>query len=118
MWEDIVTWLLGLGDQYGVDPLVYAVVYVGALPFMLLSLAWLVRRLRRGQPIVIPLASAIFFFLAPNLYIVLAGRDLPTGVYAVLVVLTVIGAITTWRRVRERVHRGARYGNSRGQRGV
>ena len=66
----IVNWLLGLGEQYGVDPLVYAMIYVGALPFMLLWLAWLVRRLRRGQPIILPLASAIFFFLAPTLYIV------------------------------------------------
>lgn len=100
-----MAWLLRLGDDYGVDPLTYAVIYVGALPFFLLSIAWLVRTLRRRGSIVVPLLSTGFFFLAPTLYIFVAGRDLPAWVYALLVALAAIGAVMTLRRVRADLRR-------------
>ncbi len=100
MVGEAVEWLLRLGDDYGVDPLVYALIWVGSLPLLLLSLAWLVRALRRRQSAVPALGLAAFFFLAPTLYVLLAGRNLPGWVYALLVGLAVVGAITTIRRVR------------------
>ena len=49
MWEDLVAWLLSLGDEYGVDTLVYAVIYVGAAPLFFGSVAWLVNRLQEPR---------------------------------------------------------------------
>ena len=103
MWEDIVAWLLSLGDEYGVDPVVYAVIYIGALPFFIGSVAWLVRTIRRRGPIGLPLLSTAVFFSLPTLYVFLAGRNLPQWVYVVLVGLAVVGAVITVRRVREQV---------------
>jgi hypothetical protein len=104
-WDEALEWLLGLGDDFGVDPVVYAVIYVGALPFFLLSLGWLVRTLRRRGPITPPLLSTVLFFLAPTLYVFVAGRNLPAWVYVLLVALTLVGAAVTLRRVRARVQR-------------
>jgi peptidoglycan/LPS O-acetylase OafA/YrhL len=100
---EVIDWILRLGDDYGVDPLVYAVIWVGSLPFFLLSLGWLVQRLRRRAEFVLPLAVTSFFFLAPTLYVFAAGRDLPAWVYALLVGLAVIGAVSTTRRIRRRL---------------
>ena len=103
MWEDLLAWLQSLGDEYGVDPVVYAVIYVGAAPFFIASLVWLVRTLRRHGPIGLPLLSTAFFFIAPTLYVLVAGRDLPPWVYAVLIGLAVLGVVMTVRKIREQL---------------
>ena len=108
MWENFVAWLLSLGDAYGVDPVVYAAIYVGAAPFFFGSVAWLVRSLRRREPIGVALLSTAFFFSAPTLYVFWAGRNLPPWVYAVLIVLAAIGAGMTVRAVREQLRRSGR----------
>lgn len=100
MWEDLLAWLMSLGDAYGVDPIVYAVIYVGAAPFFFGSVAWLVRTLRRRGPIGLPALSTAFFFSAPTLYVFVAGRNLPPWVYGVLIGLAVLGAVMTIRKIR------------------
>lgn len=108
MWEDLGGWLTSLGDEYGVDPIVYAVIYVGAAPLFFGSVAWLVNRLRKREPIGLPVLSTAFFFSLPTLYVLWAGRNLPAGVYAVLVGLAVIGAAMTLRAIREQLRRSGR----------
>jgi hypothetical protein len=100
MLDSLVDWLASLGPQYGVDPVVYAVLYVGSAPFFFGSLAWLIRRIRRHGPWGAPAASTAFFFSLPTLYVVLAGRNLPWWAWAILAVLTVIGAVTVIGRIR------------------
>ncbi|HUF06367.1 MAG TPA: hypothetical protein VMP86_03150 [Candidatus Binatia bacterium] len=102
---EAIDWVLRLGDEYGVDPLVYALIWVGSLPLFLLSLGWLVRSLRRREPLMPSLISTAFFFLAPTLYVFAAGRDLPAWVYVVLIALAIIGAVATTRKVRARLRR-------------
>lgn len=104
--QDAIDWLLRLGEEHGVDPVVYAVIWVGALPPFLLSVAWLVRSLRRREPVVLPLVATAFFFSAPTLYVFIAGRNLPPWVYLLLGGLAVIGAIHTARSVRRRAAAG------------
>ena len=98
--DGLIDWLGSLGEQYGVDPVVYAVLYVGAAPFFFISLGWLINRLRRHEPWAVPAASTTFFFILPTLYVVLAGRNLPWWTWAVLVGLTVLGAVSAIRRIR------------------
>ena len=47
MWEAFTEWFFSLGDQYGVNPIIFGSIYVGAIPFFTLSVGWLVRNLRR-----------------------------------------------------------------------
>jgi peptidoglycan/LPS O-acetylase OafA/YrhL len=103
--EDVTGWLGGLSEGYGVDPLIYAILYVGSAPFFFGSLAWLIGRLRRRGSILLPALSTILFFSLPTLYVFVAGRNLPWWIYAVLVVLAVLGAIAAIRRVRAALQR-------------
>ncbi len=41
--ETIRIWFMSLGEQYGVDPIIFGVIYVGAIPFFTLSIGWLVK---------------------------------------------------------------------------
>jgi peptidoglycan/LPS O-acetylase OafA/YrhL len=105
VWDDLVGWLGGLGDEYGVDPLVYAVLYVASAPLFFGSLAWLIRRLRRREEWLVPGASTALFFSLPTLYVVVAGRDLPWWIYAVLIGVAALGLVGAMRRVRSALRR-------------
>jgi len=103
MWDDLTTWLMSLGDEYGVDPVVYAVIYVASAPLFFGSMAWLIRSLRRGTSFVLPAISTAFFFSAPTIYVFIAGRNLPSWVYALLIGLAIFGSISAVRRIRARL---------------
>ncbi|MCV0402447.1 MAG: hypothetical protein K5924_01925 [Chloroflexi bacterium] len=103
MWSELLEWLGGLGREYGVDPLVYAILYVGSAPLFFGSLAWLIRRARRRQHMLLPGASAALFFSLPTLYVIVAGRGLPWLVYAILAAFAAVGAVPAIRRVRDAV---------------
>lgn len=98
-WHD---WFFGLGARYGVDPVVFGAIYVGAIPFFLLSIAWLVRRLRAGESIVLPVLCAGLCFVSAYLYLAIVGHDIPVWVWAVLVLLVSYGAFSTARDVRRK----------------
>ena len=108
MWADLVEWLGTLGDEYGVDPLVYAILYVGSAPFFFGSLAWLIHRLRRRGDVLIPALSTAVFFSLPTLYVVVAGRNLPWWAYGLLAALTILGAVSAIGRVRSALRRSGK----------
>lgn len=96
-------WFLGLGEQYGVNPLIFGSIYVGAIPFFTLSLGWLVKNYRKGKNIAIPALSTTFFFISAYLYLIVAGKNVPWWVYGVVVLLVAGGAYSTVKKIRSRV---------------
>ena len=96
-------WFLGLGAQYGVNPYIFGVIYVGAIPFFLASIGWLVKRRRSGRSIVLPVLCAGFCFVSAYLYLAIAGRNIPIWVWGFLAVLIVYGVWSTVRDVRRKV---------------
>lgn len=103
MLDALTDWFLGLGAQYGVNPLVFGAIYVGAIPFFSLSVAWLVRNARTGRGVAVPALAAGFFFVSAYLYLIVAGRNVPVWVYAVIVLLVGGGAVQAVRSVRAKV---------------
>lgn len=95
-------WFFGLGARYGVDPIVFGAIYIGAIPFFLLSIGWLVGRLRAGRSIVVPLLCAGFCFVSAYLYLAILGHDIPVWVWAALALLVGYGLVSTIRDVRRR----------------
>ncbi len=99
-FQALQDWFLGLGAQYGVNPILFGAIYVGAIPFFTLSIAWLVRNLRQKKPIVLPTLSAGFFFVSAYLYLIIAGRNIPLWVYGFIAVMIAYGVWATVRKVR------------------
>ena len=81
MLQALQDWFFGLGAEYGVNPLVFGLIYVGAIPFFAASIAWLVRNLRRGRPIALPAMCALFCFVSAYLYLAVAGKNIPTWIW-------------------------------------
>lgn len=98
----ITDWLLGLGAEYGVNPIIFAAIYVGAIPFFTLSIAWLVNNVRSGKPTPLPILSAGFFFVSAYIYLLIAGQNIPLWVYAIIVALLIYGAYSTYQKVKKK----------------
>jgi len=108
MWEFVQAWFLDLGARYGVNPVLFGAIYVGEIPFFTLSVAWVVRNLRRGGSIVVPALAASFFFVSAYLYLLVAGRNIPWWVYGVLAAMVAVGARSAVRKIRARASSPAR----------
>ncbi|MDE0933228.1 MAG: hypothetical protein OSA47_06435 [Novosphingopyxis baekryungensis] len=106
MWQATKDWFLSLGENYGVDPLIFGIIYVGAIPFFLLSIAWLVRNKRAGKPIVLPVLSAGVFFVSAYVYLAIVGRNIPVWVWFFLGAMIVYGVWSTVRDIRKKIALG------------
>ena len=102
-WSAIVDWFLSLGEKYNVNPIIFGSIYIGAIPFFSLSIAWLVRNKKQKKPIVLPLLSAGFFFISAYLYLILVGKNVPLWVYGFVAVLVVFGIISTVKKIKAQV---------------
>ena len=100
MWETIKDWFFSLGPKYGVNPIIFGSIYVGAIPFFTLSIAWLIRNLRQKKSIVLPLLAASFCFVSAYLYLIIAGKNIPSWVYVFLGAMVIYGVISTVSKVR------------------
>ena len=103
MLESINQWFLSLGSEYGVNPYVFGAIYVGAIPFFILSIGWLVRRAKAGKSTVLPTMSAGFFFVSAYLYLAVAGRNIPVWAWVFLAALIVYGAWSSIRDTRKKI---------------
>ena len=102
MLATLTTWFNSLGESYGVDPLVFGAIYIGAIPFFLLSVGWLVRRRRAGRPTLAPMLCAGFFFVSAYLYLAVVGRNIPTWVWIFVAALIGYGAWSAVRDIRRK----------------
>ena len=81
MWDTFQHWFLGLGTKYGVDPIVFGSIYVGAIPLFMLSIGWLIRNLRQKKSVVLPVLAASCCFVSAYVYLIFAGKNIPVWVY-------------------------------------
>jgi hypothetical protein len=91
-------WVMGLGAQYGVNPVIFGAIYVGAIPFFLLFTGWAIKRLRAGQPAVPQILAAGLCFVSAYLYLAIVGRGIPLWVWGFLGALIGYGA---WSAIRD-----------------
>mgnify|MGYP007083799237 CR=1 FL=1 len=103
MWQSVKEWFLSLGTDYGVDPLIFGIIYVGAIPFFLASIAWLVRNRRAHKPILLPVLSSGLFFVSAYVYLAIAGRNIPVWVWFFMGAMVLYGIWSTVRDVRKKI---------------
>ncbi len=103
MLQSINDWFLSLGAEYGVNPYVFGAIYIGAIPFFLASVGWLVRNAKSGKSTLLPTLFAGFFFISAYLYLAVVGRNIPVWVWIVLAALVIYGAVSTVRDTRAKI---------------
>ncbi|WP_271077682.1 hypothetical protein [Aurantiacibacter sp. MUD61] len=103
MLESISDWFLSLGATYGVNPWIFGAIYVGAIPFFLASVGWIVKNARAGKSTLLPTMLAGFFFVSAYLYLAIVGQNIPVWVWIFLAVLVIYGAISQVRQTRRKI---------------
>jgi len=107
LWPALKEWFFGLGEQYGVNPIIFGSISVGAIPFFWASVAWLVHNLRRGKSPFLPVVATSLCVLSAYIYLFIAGENLPLWVYALVVGLIGYSAYSTVTSVRQKVNADA-----------
>lgn len=97
-------WFLTLGETYGVNPVIFGSIYVGAIPLFTLSIAWIIRNYRIDKSVVLPTLSAGFFFLSAYLYLFIVGKNVPWWVYAAVALMVIYGSYSSFLKVRRRIN--------------
>ncbi len=90
-------------DTYGVDPIIFLVLYFACVPVWYYSLFRTIRAVatRRGNAIM--LWSAVFLAsnVIPFVYVMLFGRNIPWWVYGLIAILIGMGSFSLVRKIRE-----------------
>ena len=101
-------WFWGLGNQYGVNPIVFGSIYVGAMPLFTLLIAWLIKSKRDRKSLF--LANDFLWILVHliYLYLFIAGTNVPNipwWVYSLALGLVAYAATATFRKVRAKLEK-------------
>ena len=104
LWRHITE----IGAHYGVNPVLFAVLYLAHHPLFWGTMAWLAARVRRKQPTAGVVALGVFFWFLPYTYVFVFGRGLPWWVYALAVIVIAVGGMHAVREIRRRLALGAK----------
>lgn len=96
-------WVMALGAQYGVNPLIFAIIYVGAIPFFLFFTGLAIKRVRNKQGAVLPITAAGLCFVSAYLYLAIAGRGIPVWVWVFLGAVIAYGAWGAVKNFRKKL---------------
>ncbi len=101
-WASFQDWFLSLGANYGVNPFIFGGIYLGAIPFFILSIGWLVRRQRAKKSITVPAMCAGACFVSAYVYLAIAGRNIPIWVWMFIAALIAYGIWSTLRDIKRK----------------
>jgi hypothetical protein len=89
-------------DIYGVNPFVFLIIYLVCVPFFYYSLFRMLRALAKKLGMEIMLWSAIFLCanVAPFLYVLFFGRNIPWWVYGIIAILIGQGVLSLVIKLR------------------
>jgi fatty acid desaturase len=90
-------------DQYGVNPAIFLVIYLISVPFFYYSLFRVVQALarKRGKEAVVWDAVFLCATIAPFMYVLFFGRNLPWWVYGIIALLMGYGIFSLIRKLRD-----------------
>ncbi len=106
MSEFVLDWInsvmRGARENYHVDPIVFLVIFLASAPVFYYSLFRMIRALARHARTEIAFWSTVFLcaVVAPFLYVLLFGRNLPWWVYAIIGLLIAQGVLSLIVKLR------------------
>ena len=98
----IYEWFMGLGEPYGVDPVIFGSIYVGAIPFFWVAIAWLVYNIRHNKPVTGPVIMACGCAISAYVYLIIVGENVPLWVYGLIAAIIVYAIYSTLKKVKKK----------------
>jgi hypothetical protein len=88
--------------NYGVNPVVFLVIYVVSVPFFYYSIVRMVKAAAQRRPNEVMIWSTVFLAstAAPFLYVLFFGHNLPWWVYVIIGLLLAQGVFSLVRRLK------------------
>lgn len=102
-FEVIKEWFYSLSEDYNVNPIIFGAIYVGAIPFFTIGVAWIVKNLRNKKSIVIPALFTGLCFTSAYIYLILVGDNVPSWVYWFVGGLVFLGVWSTYKKVQDQL---------------
>lgn len=101
--EQFYEWFMGLGEPYGVNPLVFGVIYIGAIPFFWIAISWLVLNIRRKRSVAGPVLMACGCAVSAYVYLIIAGENVPLWVYGLIAAVITYAVFTVLKKVNRKI---------------
>jgi hypothetical protein len=104
MWEAFKNYYISIGNKYHVDPVIFLGIHVVATPIFIFAVAWLVKRYKKKQSIILPAITSVFIFNAANIYLVLFGKNIPWYIYSILAITTIITGYFSFLKIKKKLN--------------
>lgn len=101
-WQQVFEWFISLGEPYGVNPVIFGSIYVGAVPFFWLAIAWLVRNIRRKRSVTGPVLMACSCAVSAYVYLIIVGENVPLWVYGLIIAIIIYALYSVARKVKSK----------------
>jgi hypothetical protein len=86
-----------------VDPVVFGLIYVGAVPFFWVAISWLVYNVRRKRPVTAPVMMACCCAVSAYVYLIIAGENVPFWVYGFIAAIIIYAIYATLKKVNRKI---------------
>jgi hypothetical protein len=103
LWEAVKDYYISLGENYKVNPVIFLVIHVIATPLFIANVGWIVRNYRAKKSLVLPVIISTLIFNAANIYLVIAGKNIPLWIYAILIITTIISGYFSIKKVKKKL---------------
>jgi len=90
---EIVNWIYSFGADYGVNPLIFALLYFGTIPLSLLCFRRLVLNIAARKPWFWQAFGMFICFIGTYIYLFLAGKNIPTWVWYLVIIVMIASAL-------------------------
>ena len=104
MWQAIKQYYTILGQKYHVDPVIFVGIHVIATPLFLAAVAWILYNHKKGKSILLPALTAALVFNAANIYLIIAGRNVPFWIYLIIGITTIVSSYFSIRKIQKKIH--------------
>ncbi|MDZ7658997.1 hypothetical protein [Fodinibius sp.] len=100
--NQLYDWFMSLGEPYGVNPIIFGSIYVGAIPFFWVAMWWLVKNIRNNRSVAGPVLMACCCAVSSYVYLIFVGENVPYWVYGLIVAIIVYAIYSTLQSVKKK----------------
>ena len=103
MWEAIKEYYITIGNKFHVDPVLFLGIHVVATPLFIFASAWVVKKYKKKQSVILPAITSVFIFNAANIYLILFGKNIPWFIYFILAITSIITGYFSYVKIKNKL---------------
>ena len=103
MWKEVKEYYITIGNKFHVDPVLFLGIHVVATPLFILASAWVVKKYKKKQSVILPAITSVFIFNAANIYLILFGKNIPWFIYFILAITSIITGYFSFLKIKNKL---------------